>query len=1037
MLGLNQRKLQKLKTNPKLFFKDAIEKKVFQLSNVYSKYLPKKHKGFTQYTIISAVYNVEKYLDDYFNSIINQRLDFKKNIFMILVDDGSNDNSANIIKKYQKKYPKNIVYLYKENGGQASARNLGLRYMQENNYKTPWVTFTDPDDFLDRNYFYEVDKFLSTHQDDDICMIGTNNQMFFEENSFIQNHPLYKFKFENGTKIVSVDQLKMEIQTSTVSLFKAKIIENFKIYFDERINVYEDIKFLLSYISNLFKKNKVAFLVDARYYSRKRVNMDSTMNKSYLDERFYLDTLYYGIYDSFSFNDTLFSKNCALSLLLYQIRYIVNNSNRIGFMSIEKQKKYLLILDNIFSKITQDDYLSFNAIGNTLFYKVGILNCFKKEKPPFQITYIEDYDPYKEQILITYYTGDDKDIESIVVDGEEVYADYEKIVKYDFLGRVFCYQKRLWISIPKNAEGKLEIFINNKQAMIGWQIYTVDIKNIRKEFQKRLPKSNIWLFADRDIEADDNAEHLYRYIMQNHPEQEIVFALRKESSDWERLEKEGFNLVDFGSYEFERIIKRIALFISSHTPGSFGIQLVPGQKFIFLGHGVDAVNISNYFNKLKINLRLSSCSREYQSLVEDYNQYELSTKEVIITGQPRHDALSKGNKLNTKRILIMPTWRLYLVEDKSNTFDRNLKDMFFESEYYKKWFSFLNNSYLKKLINCYGYKIVFVPHFNMKDILNKCNFPDFINVHYRKDNESFQKNFQNCDLMITDYTSAAFEMAYLEKPVVYYQFDQEYFFNNHSYKKGWFDYEIDGFGPVVKNEDDLLRELENLLKSDCVLNEIKYTNNIKNTFKFKDQNNCIRVYNEICKLSYMDKCHSLKYLAKKAFEAQNNFYYELALKRWKFILNSFQDVPMEFYGNFLYCLRRNSNDEQNIMQGLIFIEKLIKNIRNVKMKTIQIELLKNYAIVKKYDKVLKILDLFKYDQKNMRKLTYLKLQISVISNDIVGFERNYSSLLQEYKIPESTIKNRLYIFQTTLNFNPCLLKKEIFQFIEEAIYEKQ
>ncbi|MBX1175922.1 glycosyltransferase family A protein, partial [Campylobacter lari] len=276
--------------------------------------------------------------------------------------------------------PKNIVYLYKENGGQASARNLGLRYMQENNYKTPWVTFTDPDDFLDRNYFYEVDKFLSTHQDDDICMIGTNNQMFFEENSFIQNHPLYKFKFENGTKIVSVDQLKMEIQTSTVSLFKAKIIENFKIYFDERINVYEDIKFLLSYISNLFKKNKVAFLVDARYYIRKRVNMDSTMNKSYLDERFYLDTLYYGIYDSFSFNDTLFSKNCALSLLLYQIRYIVNNSNRIGFMSIEKQKKYLLILDNIFSKITQDDYLSFNAIGNTLFYKVGILNCFKKEK---------------------------------------------------------------------------------------------------------------------------------------------------------------------------------------------------------------------------------------------------------------------------------------------------------------------------------------------------------------------------------------------------------------------------------------------------------------------------------------------------------------------------------------------------------------------------------------------------------------------------------------------------------------------------------
>ncbi|EGG1814018.1 glycosyltransferase family 2 protein, partial [Campylobacter coli] len=151
------------------------------LAKLFSNFKPKKHKGFTQYAIISAVYNVEKYLDDYFKSIINQRLDFKKNIFMILVDDGSIDNSANIIKKYQKKYPKNIVYLYKENGGQASARNLGLKYIQENNYKTPWVTFTDPDDFLDRNYFYEVDKFLSTHQDDDICMIGCNVIFYYEK----------------------------------------------------------------------------------------------------------------------------------------------------------------------------------------------------------------------------------------------------------------------------------------------------------------------------------------------------------------------------------------------------------------------------------------------------------------------------------------------------------------------------------------------------------------------------------------------------------------------------------------------------------------------------------------------------------------------------------------------------------------------------------------------------------------------------------------------------------------------------------------
>ncbi|EOK1059916.1 glycosyltransferase family A protein, partial [Campylobacter jejuni] len=121
------------------------------LQNFLKQFKPKKYKAYNKYVIVSAVYNVEKYLDDFFKSIINQRLDFKNNIHLICVDDGSTDNSANIIKKYQKKYPKNIIYLYKENGGQASARNLGLKYLKENDLNIPWVTFTDPDDFLDRD----------------------------------------------------------------------------------------------------------------------------------------------------------------------------------------------------------------------------------------------------------------------------------------------------------------------------------------------------------------------------------------------------------------------------------------------------------------------------------------------------------------------------------------------------------------------------------------------------------------------------------------------------------------------------------------------------------------------------------------------------------------------------------------------------------------------------------------------------------------------------------------------------------------------
>ncbi|EDO9524796.1 glycosyltransferase family 2 protein, partial [Campylobacter coli] len=204
--------------------------------------------------------------------------------FMVLVDDGSTDNSANIIKKYQKKYPKNIVYIYKENGGQASARNLGLKYMQENNYKAPWVTFTDPDDFLDRNYFYEVDKFLSTHQDDDICMVGCSVIFYHEKQRIYKdNHPL-NFKFKNGEIVYNNFELK-----NNVHMHAASSVFNI-IYlvqeFDEKLKPnFEDAKFVNEYLlENIDLKS--AFLPKAKYFYRKREDGTSTLDNSYTKEYF-------------------------------------------------------------------------------------------------------------------------------------------------------------------------------------------------------------------------------------------------------------------------------------------------------------------------------------------------------------------------------------------------------------------------------------------------------------------------------------------------------------------------------------------------------------------------------------------------------------------------------------------------------------------------------------------------------------------------------------------------------------------------------
>lgn len=92
-------------------------------------------------SVIIPVYNVEKYLKKCLDSLVNQTL---KEVEIIVVNDGSPDNSQKIIDKYVKKYPKLIKSFIKENGGQGTARNLGLKYA-----KGEYISFVDSDDWLD------------------------------------------------------------------------------------------------------------------------------------------------------------------------------------------------------------------------------------------------------------------------------------------------------------------------------------------------------------------------------------------------------------------------------------------------------------------------------------------------------------------------------------------------------------------------------------------------------------------------------------------------------------------------------------------------------------------------------------------------------------------------------------------------------------------------------------------------------------------------------------------------------------------------
>ena len=91
-------------------------------------------------SVIVPVYNVEKYLDECLSSLVNQTL---SDIEIIVVNDGTKDNSQSIIDHYVKQYPNKVISLIKENGGLGDARNYGIPYA-----KGEYLGFVDSDDIV-------------------------------------------------------------------------------------------------------------------------------------------------------------------------------------------------------------------------------------------------------------------------------------------------------------------------------------------------------------------------------------------------------------------------------------------------------------------------------------------------------------------------------------------------------------------------------------------------------------------------------------------------------------------------------------------------------------------------------------------------------------------------------------------------------------------------------------------------------------------------------------------------------------------------
>ena len=363
-----------------------------------------------------------------------------------------------------------------------------------------------------------------------------------------------------------------------------------------------------------------------------------------------------------------------------------------------------------------------------------------------------------------------------------------------------------------------------------------------------------WLFVDRAVEAHDNAEHLYRYLARTRPDINSWFLLNRSSPDWPRLAKEGFRLLEPGSVRHTLALYNCRQVITSQITGAtIAPPEFPGKrrwKVHFLRHGIAVDDLSRAYNGWQVDTLLSSTPAEYRSIAGDGTNYLHTARETVLTGLPRHDELLRKAAAvsadERRQVLFLPTWRPWLLTRPSPSGRWQLTEGFAQSAWAVHWFGLLNSERAARLANERGLEFVLMPHPNMPvDGLGSLG-PHVRLAGYA--DHDIQEMLARAAIVVTDYSSLASEAALIDRPVLYFQFDQAEFFRSKSGRAGYFDFERDGFGPVCTTATGAEDALADLIRAGLDLVE-PYAGRVAATFTVRDGRACERVAQAIIERS--------------------------------------------------------------------------------------------------------------------------------------------------------------------------------------------
>jgi glycosyltransferase involved in cell wall biosynthesis len=800
------------------------------------------------FSIVSAVYDVEPYLPDYIASIEGLRIG-RGELEVIAVDDGSTDGSLDALRAWAAQSRHAVHVFTQPNAGQGPARNRGIEHASGE-----WVTFTDPDDVLDRDFLRVAGGFARAHPEVEV-MSAKPIVLREDLGVVVDTHPR-RMQYRHGNRVVDLDRSPQVFTgSSTLSFFRLDRLRERGIRFDARIRPnFEDGHFAAPDLLTL-ERPLVGILRDARYLYRRRAAGTSTSQLSLAHAGRFGDVLEHGYLEVMDAAEARYGHipEWLQQVIVYELSWYLSADDKITsdiVLPDELMPRFHELLGRILRRL-DPAVVHAHAVRRLRPIWADVLAHAYRDEPwhsPFVVRGKVDRQMGLERV--GYRFSGAVPSERITVDGREVQPAWAKTRGQLYFGRTLLQDRILWIPLgtdlhveldgvampttlrwrpprgkpPRRAAAeRFAVYRRLPPGYIAGKVSQRLQRVLRRVVARvarlaaRLPGygsrfRNAWVVMDRVHNADDNGERLFEHLRTERPDVNAWFVLAPGTPDWQRLRAAGTKrLVAWGSFRWRVLLHRASWLVSSHAdrglvapPEIVGKEKNRPWKFAFLQHGVIKDDLSLWLNHRDIDLFVVSTAAELESVAGDGTGYTVTHKETRLTGLPRFDRLlAKGRAVPPDQrdlVIVAPTWRTRLTLPIQGAGERRgIDDAYWTSDYHVAWMGILRSEAIAAACARHGRRLAFMPHPNLQPILSRIDLPAHVEP-MSFEGADVQALYARCALLVTDYSSVAFNIAYLDRPIVYFQFDKaEMERGGHMGRKGYFEYERDGYGPVAED----------------------------------------------------------------------------------------------------------------------------------------------------------------------------------------------------------------------------------------------